>query len=77
MQNSTNTWRHAPQGYGSAEPVEIITMSEKSFAPAVMAEKMAFLSAHIVSPNDAFSTLQPENIWPSAVSNAAPTLKFE
>jgi hypothetical protein len=36
---------------------------------------MATLSAHIVNPYDAFSTLQPENISPLSLNTAAPTGK--
>jgi hypothetical protein len=41
--------------------------------PADTAAQTAALSAQIVSPYDAFSTLQPVNTRPSSASTAAPT----
>lgn len=46
-------------------------------SPAATAEKMAVRSAQIVSPYEAFSTLQPQNSLPSGVRSAAPTRKCE
>jgi len=44
--------------------------------PSLTAFTIAVRSAHIASPYEAFSTLQPENMVPSSHRSAAPTLKL-
>jgi|GEM_PF-597991 len=52
-------------------------MAENSLKPRAMAWHTAVLSAQMVKPSEAFSTLQPEMISPDLVSSAAPTWNFE
>ena len=66
-------WKARPSGAASGQ--EMAT-SVKCLQPAATAEKIATRSAQIVSPREAFSTLQPEKTFPSA-NTAAPTRKCE
>src|SRR5581483_3942111 len=73
------TCRHAPHGAQGTSlafttVTALISMPGPSFATAA---KMAVRSAQLVSPYDAFSTLQPAMISPVLVSTAAPTWKLE
>src|SRR5690348_5872572 len=74
-------WRQAPHGVSEVgferSPLSQVTASRTGLAPAAMALKIPFRSAQIVRPYEADSTLQPRKSWPSAVSTAAPTGKWE
>ena len=48
-----------------------------SLFPSCTPLKIAVLSAQLVAPKDAFSTLDPVYIFPSSNNIAAPTLKLE
>src|SRR5215469_5129985 len=73
------TWRHAPHGaHGAPLSLVTTTASISIFGPnSATAEKIAVLSAQLVMPYDAFSTLQPAKIFPFVRRTAAPTWKFE
>jgi hypothetical protein len=76
--NSLSTCLQAPQGpTGTCESGVEIASALNERQPKLTAFTTALLSAQIESPYDLFSTLQPEIIFPSAVSKAAPTLNFE
>src|SRR5215469_610542 len=73
------TWRQAPQGEQGA-PLSLVTETAaiSIFGPnSATAENIAVLSAQLVMPYDAFSTLQPAKIFPLVRRTAAPTWKFE
>jgi len=58
--------------------VSLITaIASNLVEPSEIALKIATLSAHTVRPKDAFSILQPVNIFPSVQRTAAPTLNLE
>lgn len=75
--NSLKNCLHAPQGlrYWLLMDPEIAILVIFLF-PSLIAFTTAVRSAHIPSPYDAFSTLQPEYMVPSSHRNAAPTLKL-
>src|SRR6202044_1886867 len=71
----TSTGAAVPAVPGGAAPV-VACRAGAGRAVACRAETRPH-SAHSVRPNDAFSTLQPVTIRPSAVSPAAPTRSRE
>src|SRR5574338_898781 len=75
--NSDRTWRQAPHGAAGGSMSLTITIRRKRLLPCVTAVATAARSAQMVSPYDAFSTLQPANTRPSSPSRAAPTRKCE
>src|SRR5262249_47128077 len=76
-QNSQRIWRQGPQGGVSRGESAITATASNLRMPSETALNTATLSAHIVSPYDAFSTLQPLITVPSRARRAAPTLKRE
>jgi hypothetical protein len=75
--NSDSAWRQAPQGIRAVAVSVAMASASNSRAPSETAFTSAVLSAQIVSPKLAFSTLQPVNKRPSEASKAAPTRSFE
>ncbi len=55
--NSSITWRHAPHGEIPRGPTTATATIR--LRPSATAQWIATLSAHWVSPKDAFSTLHP------------------
>src|SRR3954453_14615427 len=75
--NSAMTWRHAPHGTAGVSAPAAIAIATNSRSPAATAAPMHTRSAHIVKPNEMFSTLTPVNTRPERVRRAAPTAKLE
>src|SRR5580704_4760101 len=73
------TWRHAPHGeHGTPWSLTTVTARISILGPScATAEKIAVRSAQFVIPYEAFSTLQPEKIFPFKSRMAAPTRNFE
>src|SRR5215211_2737649 len=76
--NSRSTCRQAPQGrHGAAFGLKTATvLTVRSAAEAATMPAMAFRSAQMAKPYDAFSTLHPVNTMPAPVRTAAPTEKL-
>ena len=54
-------------------PLDAMAMAVNVRAPSLIALNSAVRSAQLVSPKEAFSTLQPVKTRPSSQSSAAPT----
>ncbi len=76
-QNSHRICRHGPHGAVMRFESAATTIASKPASPSESALNTATRSAHIVSPKEAFSMLQPVTISPACVFRAAPTLKRE
>jgi len=76
-ENSAKTCRHAPHGITGSSESDTIIMAWNSLSPCCTAFPTQTRSAHIVSPKEIFSTLQPAKIRPETESKAAPTKNFE
>ena len=74
-ENSYKNCLHAPQGVVNLSAK--IAIAVNFCSPAATAEATATLSAHIVSPKEAFSILAPLKVFSFSVSIAAPTVKLE
>src|SRR5260370_13629940 len=73
------TCRQAPHG-AHGMPWSCVTATERIWVRGpncATAENIAVLSAQLVIPYEAFSTLQPKKISPLVVRIAAPTRNFE
>ena len=77
--SSDKTCLQAPHGVVNLSSSDTMAIALISFflKPCEKAEKMAFLSAQLVSPNDEFSIFVPIKYWSVFVSTQAPTLKLE
>ena len=64
-------------GPGTGQHQRLAEFHKLGRQPAATAAKTAVRSAQLVSPYDAFSTLQPAKSWPSSANTAAPTGNFE
>ena len=58
-QNSQSSCRHGPQGGVGSAVSATTAMARKARSPSESALNSATRSAHMVSPYEAFSTLQP------------------
>lgn len=76
-QYSQSNWRQGPHGGVGLAVSAATAIMTKSRWPSESAFSSATRSAQTVSPYEAFSTLQPVYVVPSAESNAAPTLNRE